>query len=225
MNPRRSILIIVLIAAILFSSCRKNIGRTYTIQGRLVESSSNPIPVSNYRIAFYQATDRALLSSSLGLDTNGITGNDGKIKFLYNWGNGNDIFIQGTDTTKYKGLHPEWNTVPARTDIDLKTLYLFKKIDTFVRKVQFNTTLNAGETLEVITSDSSGASYKTLSGPIASGTLFTVDTILNCKLSIFDILTQQYILEASLKRTSYQQNFNVTLTQGDEPYREILMTY
>lgn len=110
-------------------------------------------------------------------------------------------------------------------NVDLNTIYLFKKIEILVRKIQFNNSLPAGESLEFITTDSSGASYKTLTGPIASGTLLTVDTIMNCKISRFDLSSKEYILSAALKKPSYQKDSSVVMTIGDETYREILMTY
>lgn len=226
----------VLIIVIVFASCKKNSAdKLYTIAGQILESNSNPIPVSNYALSFYQKSNSGLLGGVSGLDTTAKTGNDGKFSFQYNpnknYGfsgggtNPNEISFEGIDTIKYKGLYPEWYPVSSLIDVNLNTLYLFKKIETLVRKVQFTNSLSIGETLEVITTDSSGASYKTLTGPITSGTLLTVDTIKNCKISIFNLMSKEYILLAVLKKPSYQKDLNVIMTQGDEVYREILMTY
>lgn len=229
-------LIVILTTLILFSSCKKNSAdKIYMIQGQVLESTSNPIPVTNYTLSFYQKANSGLLGGVSGVDTTTKTGNDGRFVFQYNpnknYGfsrggtNPNEISFEGVDTIKYKGLYPAWYQVSSLTDIDLNTLYLFKKIETLVRKVQFTNNLNSGESLEVITTDSSGASYKTLTGPISSGTLLAVDTIKNCKISTFNLLSKQYILLAVLKKPSYQKDLNIVLTQGDETYREILMTY
>ncbi len=228
--------IAILIIVLIFSSCKKSSAdKIYTIQGQILESTNNPVPVSNYTLSFYQQSSSGLLGGVSGFDTTAKTGNDGKFSFQYNpnknYGlslggtNSNEISFQGIDTIKYKGLYPQWYFVPSLIDINLNTLYLFKKIQVLVRKVQFNNTLNAGETLEVITTDSSGASYNTLTGPIPGGTLLTVDTIKNCKISAFNLLSKVYILSGILKKPSYQKDLNITMTQGDEAYREILMTY
>ncbi len=228
-------LTVILLVVILFTGCKKNGDKVYTIQGQILESSSNTIPVSNYTISFYQSSSSGLLGGVSGFNTTVRTGNDGKFTFQYNpnqnYGliqggtNRNDIFIAGVDTIKHKNLYPEWYSVSSLADVNLNTLYLFKKIGTLVRKVQFTNSLNTGESLEVITTDSSGASYKTLMGPIASGTLLTVDTIRNCKISEFNLLTREYIFLAVLRKPSFQKDLNVTMTEGDEAYREILMTY
>ncbi len=228
--------IAILITVIFFLSCKKSsVDKLYTIQGQIFESSSNPIPVSNYAISFYQKSNSGLLGGVSGLNTTAKTGSDGRFSFQYNpsknYGfsrggtNPNEISFEGIDTIKYKGLYPEWYPVTSLTDINLNPLYLFKKIQMLVRKVQFNNNLNAGETLEVITTDSSGASYKTLTGPITSGTLLIVDTIRNCKIDSFNLLTKEYSLLAVLKKPSYQKDLNVIMAEGDELLREVLMTY
>lgn len=226
----------ILIPIILLSSCRKqSTVKLYNIQGQILESSSNPVPITNYTLTFYQRANSGFLGGVSGLDTTTKTGNDGKFSFQYNpnknYGfstggtNTNTITIEGIDTIKYQGLYPEWYPVTSLVDINLNVLYLYKKIQTLVRKVQFDNSLNAGENLEVITSDSSGSSYKTLTGPIASGTLVIVDTIKNCKLSIFNLSTNEYNLSATLQKPSYQNSFSIMLTKGDEVFREVLMTY
>lgn len=228
--------ITILIALIIFSSCKKNSeDKIYVIQGQILESSSNPVPVSNYTLSFYQKSNSGLLGGIAGLDTTTKTGSDGRFTFQYNpnknYGlslggtNPNEISFEGIDTIKYKGLNPRWYSISSLININLNTLYLFKKIRTLVRKVQFDNSLDANETLEVITIDSSGASYKTLTGPIPSGTLLIVDTIKNCKISTFNLLSKEYILLMALKKPSYQKDLNIIMTSGDEDYREILMTY
>jgi hypothetical protein len=220
---------------ILFSSCKKKENKTYTIQGQILESSSNPVPVSNYLLSFYQKANSALLGGVSGVDTTTKTDINGKFIFQYsphnNYGltpgtsNPNQISISGADREKYKDLSPQWYNVASQMNVDLNTIYLYKKIEMLVRKIQFNNSLNTGDSLEFITTDSSGASYKILTGPIASGTLLTVDTIMNCKISRFDLSSKEYILSAALKKPSYEKDSSVVMTTGDETFREILMTY
>lgn len=207
----------------------------YTIRGQVLESSSNPVPVSHYTISFYQKANSGLLGGVEGLDTTAKTGNDGSFSFQYsaakNYGlsysgtNPNDISITGVDTVTYKGLYPVWYSIPSLQDINLNTIFLFKKIDLLVRKIQFINNLNAGESLEMITNDSCGASYKTITGPIPGGTLLTVDTIRKCKLNLLNMASNKYTLTAVLQKPSFQKDTSLLLSSGDETYREILIRY
>jgi hypothetical protein len=226
----------IIILAILFSSCKKNSdAKLYTVQGKILESTSNPIPVTNYQLYVYQKSNSGLLGGVSGIDKNIKTDNNGFFMFQYdpnkNFGfsqggtNPNDISIYGIDTIKYKDIGALWYPIQSSLDINLNTIYLFKKIQSLVIKVQFNTGLNAGESLEVIASDSSGSSHKTLTGPISSGTLLIVDIIHNCKLSIFDLSARQYRLNAALQKPSYLKDSTIILNQDDEILREIILTY
>src|SRR5438128_156635 len=109
--------IAILLTVVLLTGCKKNrADKTYTIQGQILESSSNPTPVSNYTLSFYQRSNSGLLGGVSGLDTTAKTGNDGKFTFQYNpnknYGfsqggtNSNEISFTGVDTIKYKGLYP-----------------------------------------------------------------------------------------------------------------------
>jgi hypothetical protein len=228
-------LIVTLIAMFLVTGCKKQSAhKIHTIKGQIFESTSNPIPVNNYTLTFYQKANSGLLGGVSGLDTTTKTDNDGKFSFQYrpdNFGfstvvtNPNQISIEGTDTLQYKVHYSRWYPVPALTDTNLNTLYLYKKIQILVRKVQFNNSLNTGEKLDVITPNGFGTNRKTLNGPIASGTLVIVDTILNCKLSIFNLATNQYNLSSTLTKPSYLKGFVILVPKGDEAFREILMDY
>lgn len=220
---------------ILFSACKKSSPKiVYTIQGQVLESSDHPVPVTNYILSFYQKANSSLLGGVAGLNTTSKTGQDGRFSFQYqtekNYGitsgtNLNQIFISGADHFNYKDLDPQWNNIPSEVNIDLNRIYLFKKIHWLVRKIQFNNALSSGDSLEVISTDSSGASYKTLYGPIDRGSLVTVDTIADCKLSKFDYQSKQYIIHAYLKKPSFLKGWDIILGPGDEQYMEILMPY
>lgn len=219
--------IVILLLVVLSAGCKKiAANKTYTIRGQIFESSSNPIPVSGYNLSFYQLSIEALLGAVSGFDKTMKTGRDGSFVLKYRTAaNDNNITITGIDTVQYKGLYPEWFSITALTDVNLNRIFLFKKIDQLVRKVQFNNALNSGEVLEVITTNSSGANYSNIAGPVSAGTILTVDTIANCKISRFNILKKEYVLLAVLKKPSYQKDLNVVMFQGDETYREVVMTY
>ena len=170
-----------------------------------------------------------------GLDNTIRTGADGRFKIQYSpeksYGlslggtNPNPIYIYGADTLKYSRIGTAWYPVTPLTDINLNTIYLYKKISTLVRKVQFNNPLNSGESMDLISPDSSGSNRTTITGPVSAGTTLTVDTIRNCKLSSFNLQTREFHFTLTLTKPSYLSFIPVVIPPGDELYREVLITY
>lgn len=217
-------------------SCKKNVSQKITtISGRLLESSSNPIPVSSYKLTLNQNQVLSPFGSYSGIEQTVTTDNDGKFSFSYSLKKGsglgsgstnpNSLYISSYDTLKYRNLFPEFNPISVSVDTNLNTFYLYKKIDKLVRKVKFDNPLNNGEVLQVITTDAAGAQYKNLDGPIAAGTTLVVDTINNYKISRLNLNSKKYTVLSVLKKPMYQADLNIFLDIGDENYREILMTY
>lgn len=216
--------------------CKKNVTeKVTTISGRLLESSSNPIPVSSYRLTLNQNQLLSPFGSYSGIEQTVSTDNNGNFSFSYSLKTGsgvgtgstnpNVLYISSNDTMQYKSLYPEFSPISVSVDTNFNTFYLYKKIDKLVRKVKFDNPLNSGEVLEVITSDAAGAQYKNLNGPIAAGTTLIVDTINNYKISRLNLQTRKYTALSVLKKPMYQTDLNIFLDIGDENYREILMTY
>lgn len=227
---------LLIIIAFLFTSCKKEkAGKIFKIKGRIVESSGNPVPVSNYHLRVYQITSSSFLGGVSGFDKNIITGNDGRFSFKYNpyenFGfssggtNSNNITLTGTDSLQYKDLYSHWSPIPALIDTNLGTIYLYKKIKTIVRKIRFDNSLEDEENLEVITSNSPRSDYKTITGPIAVGTRLTLDPILNCRLTWFHVTNQQYSFSAVLKKPSYSKNLVIPMAKGDQEFLEVMMVY
>lgn len=226
----------ILLFIVLFTCCRKKKpDRIYTVQGQILESSSNPIPVSNYNLFIYQQTYASFLGGISGLQLFIKTASDGKFSFDYNpemkYGfslggtNPNSIEIQGIDTSSYQGLQPTWDPVTPGIDTNLNVLYLYKKIQSLVRKVQFNQTLNPWDTIYVSSDGGWGPGSKRLTGPISAGTILNADTIRNLSLTHYNLRTREYTLSAALRKQSIYHDFSVDLNGGDEIYREILFIY
>ena len=224
------------IVAMCLLSCKKDINDLkFTITGRIVESSSNPTPISNYKIQINQRDDYGIFGGVSGINSTFETDGNGNFTIIYtpkkgtgfNSGHPNSypLSVTGIDTIKYKGLSPDWYPVPANKDTALNTIYLYKKIEKFVRKIQFDSALGNNDSLEVITSTAYRSTYKTLYGPIPVGTLLTLDTINQFKVERFNIHTGSYSVTSVLKKPSYQQNFSLTLPIGDEVFREQLLYY
>ena len=93
-----------------------------------------------------------------------------------------------------------------------------------MRKVFFNAPLNANDSLEVITANTFGADYRTIYGPVSTGSQ-SVDTIKNLKISVFHFTDNNYTLRSALKKTAYQTNSDIIVGSDDEVYREILLSY
>ena len=221
---------------LLLPGCKKNVdNRTYKISGRLLESSSNPVSITGYKLTLFQNAILSFMGSYKEIQTETTTDNEGKFTFSYSLTSGtgiatgstnpNTLYITSYDTSQFKQLHPEYRPISVRVDTSLNTIYLYKKINKLVRKVNFTTALNAGETLDVITTDAFGAKYNRLSGPISAGTLLIVDTIINYKVSRLDLQSKGYTILSVLKKPSFQKDLNIFLNLGDEDYREVLMTY
>ncbi|MDP4262286.1 MAG: hypothetical protein Q8941_07115 [Bacteroidota bacterium] len=228
--------LLIILAFISLIGCRKNLTTPeYTISGRLLESSSNLIPVRNYQLQISQPDDYGLLGGVGGLTKDFRTDGNGFFSLVYTpekstglvsgGANSYSFSITGIDTALYRNLFPYWYPVTANKDTNLDNIYLFKKIEKLVRKVQFNQALGSNDSLELITSAAYGANYKTLYGPIPAGTLLVADTINQFKTERFSITYGSYYLTSTLKKTSYQSDFNLKLPAGDETYREQLLVY
>lgn len=229
MDKIRVILFFSLLA--ILSGCKKDKQSlpAYTISGQLLESSSNPVPVTGYRLASSQKS----INSIGGLDYyshSAITNTEGRFNIAYtpeantlfnsgsiNW---NDIEIYGSS------FEATWRSVRANIDTNLNTIYLYKKIDRLVRKVQFNIPLNSGEVLHIKNYDwHMEENYKTLAGPVLSGTLITLDTITGFKVSKFNLATQGYFISGALYTSSNSAFPSFDLPAGDESLREIVLVY
>ena len=225
----------IIMTCLLISCKKEEAGKVFTIKGMIVESSGNPVPVSNYSLQIYQIDRSSFMGGVLGFDKNIITGDDGSFTFKYNphqnFGfskggtNSNNITLIGRDLLKFKDLNPTWSPIPALIDTNLGTVYLYKKIKTVVRKIQFDNNLEDGENLEVITSNSPRSDYKTITGPVAAGTILTLDPILNCRLNWLFISTQQYKFRAVLKKPSYSKDLIIPMSNMDEESLEVFMVY
>jgi hypothetical protein len=220
---------------IIFIGCKKTSEIKYTVSGQLLESSSNPIPVKNIKLYATQKDDYALLGGVAGLRIYFEADVNGAFSLSYvplkgtglssGTPNGYPLSIQSIDTGTYKYSDLYLYPITANKDTNLNTIFLYKKIEKFVRKIQFNAALNATDSFQIITSTAFRSIYKTIYGPISSGTLLVVDTINQYRAGNFNLTTQKYYSTSALKKPSYQRDFSLMLAPGDEPYREHLLIY
>jgi hypothetical protein len=156
--------VLLTVATVIVSSCRKENEKVYRISGRLVASTSNPVPVSNYTIDFYQRGTPGIpfpaystsASASVTTDQNGFFSLDfraGKSSFLFlNGYNSSPISLEGRANASY----PYFSFANIHSPGDLGDVYLYKKIDTLVIALS---TLNG-----VAAADSLSINFHTLNG-------------------------------------------------------------
>jgi hypothetical protein len=227
-----------LIIAVLFitiTGCRKEGPLLYTIQGQIIESTSNPVPVKNYDIFFYQSAANIFLGGVSGIEQMIKTDNNGNFLLKYdpaqNYGfssggiNDNTISISGVDTIQFRGLYPRWSPIASAVNINLGKLYLYKKIDRLIRKIKFDSSLLAGESVDIMTTNANSSIRKTITGPVPAGTFLTVDTIYNCRLSYFNLTDKTYSLTVNLIKLQSNKYTVYILPVGDETQMEVQITY
>ena len=75
-----------------FISCKKNVTDKVTIiSGRLLESSSNPIPVNSYKLTLNQNQVLSPFGGFRGIEETATTDNDGKFSFSYSLKTGSGV--------------------------------------------------------------------------------------------------------------------------------------
>ncbi len=232
---KRPIFLLFLVLFFLFFGCRKDRNKgKYTVSGRLLESSSNPVPIKNYQLHISQNNAVGFFGGVLGVDKDFETDANGYFSVSYgpkensgvirDGSNPYPIYISGVDTDSYKDLYPLWSPLTPDKDTNLNTIYLFKKIETLVLKIQFNKLLESNDSLEVITHKAYRSNYRTIHGPVAAGTIL-YDTVSNFIAEQYFLNTKSYASSCVLRKENYQTNFKLELPPGDEVYREQLLIY
>ena len=208
----------------------------YTISGILLECSSHPVPVADFEFVLTQSDDFGLPGGVPGTEEYFKTGASGIFSVSYTpkkgsgistgRKNNNYLSIVGVkmETAPYAYYHPDWRPISANKDTAMGTMYLYKKISSYVRTIEFKEALGSGDSLEVITASAPLNYYKYLKGPINAGTIYK-DTLKPVRLELFNLNTREYRLLNVLKKPGYQKNFSSTYHEGDENMSEIKMTF
>jgi hypothetical protein len=210
-----------------------------TIKGQIFESRSNPIPMVGYSLLLGQSPDIGPQGLIGDLDTIKKTDSEGRFAFHYqNYdeysirttnqrfnGELGRMSISAWDESKPDRLTSLWLGFECLKNYNIDSLFMYKSIQTVVRKIKFERALAAGDSLEAITSKMHTATYKKVYGPIGSGSFLTIDTIRNLKISVFIYNRPTYMLRSALKKPGFQTNHDIEVGLNDEIYREIIMTY
>lgn len=221
------------LTVLLFVCCKKDRKLRFTIEGQLLESSSNPRVITDYEIQISQSSQTGIFGSVSGILQTAKTGIDGRFTITYSSGrdygfvttgvNRNSIFINGVDNMQYPDIRPQWRELPSSIDTNLNILYLYKKIDTLIIKVNFINALITNDTLALRPGNSGDYSY--LAGPITAGQTIAIDTLLNIKLSSFYIPRNIYPLDIQVKSKNRIYHHNSQFGKQDERYSEILVSF
>ncbi|MEO5562379.1 MAG: hypothetical protein ABIR18_03065, partial [Chitinophagaceae bacterium] len=225
---------------LLLSSCRKEKEKIYQIQGRLLVSSTNPIPVANYTIDFYQSGSPGIPfpAYTLSSSSSAVTDTKGYFKCDFRVGKSSFLFLNGTNSkpVNMEGRANASYSYFSISDIPLSNLgdiYLYKKIDTAIISVSSLMGIEPTDTLEIFYYTFNGFRQKIKSGvtvnPGANNVV--IDTIQNVVMSFFSYREKMYSNMINVRQrkgltpksvySSFYNNYQIE--PGDEKKRTILL--
>lgn len=201
-----------LLFLVLFSAGCKKKNQEYTISGRLLISSSNPVPVSNLSLSLHQSGGPGTpIANSTSSSAKTITDAQGTFRFEYKPGrvifagipgkNGSPITISpesfpgGTSNDFY------WYNIPGVKDTALGNMFLYKKINRLIVKIKSFSGVLPTDSLEVRAATERGIYKEWLTGlTIPAGSEVTVDTIPDFVAQHLDLYTKKYTSDFSVKK-------------------------
>lgn len=220
----------LLSACVLFISCKKT--KTIKLEGKLLISSSNPVPVRNAKLNFYQSGSQPIPfpANAASAEASTVTDNNGNFKVDFKPGKAYFVFFQSTNSSPISVTGSMNSNFPEfflhHFTSELGTYYLYKKIDEVYLSLSTSNEISFSDTVQISYHSTNGSITKTKIGlSIPSGSRnFVFDTIQNLTLSRFDCLTKKYendlninVKKASLNYTqSMTASYNDTISLGDE---------
>jgi hypothetical protein len=219
---------------ILFVSCRKHKETIYHLQGRLLLSNTNPIPVPSYSLEFRQQGSAAVplpayTSSSSATTTTDAQGNfkcefkPGESKFFgFRGDNLHAVYLEGKGNASF----PHFSLGEIFLG-NMGDIYLCKKIDTVILTVDAQWGIIPSDTLRINFLTMNGRQEKLKTGlSAATGTLnVVIDTLYNAIFTMGNYKTKTYGIDIYVRQTPPTQSFNIAysthwndplLGQGDE---------
>lgn len=229
--------IILFALAFTFNSCKKE--SYVTIEGKLLLSNTNPVPVSNYKLYFFQSGSPGIPfpSFSSSSDASTTTDNNGNYSVRFEPGETGFLFFRGTNSSPIDIRGESFGNFPdfSINDVPLNggTVYLYKKIN------NVTLVLNAF-TGRIDPVDSIFIHYYSVNGPVqrvktgisvAPGTnQFVLDIITDVALShytypesVYDNNVFIYLKKAGLPYKEFINPVNIDpIPPGDEPNRQFI---
>jgi hypothetical protein len=220
----------------IFYSCKKE--KYIIIEGRLLISNTNPIPVTNYELHFFQPGSPGIPIAIYSLSSEGFatTDNSGNYSAKFKLGRSGFMGFEGSNTSPIDMRGEATGNIPGfyitNIPADGGTVYLYKKIDNaFLILSAVSAGILPNDTLTIQYNSTNGYVEKIKTGiTVPAGTnLFTIDTITNLALSHYDFMRKKYqnTVAIKLKRAGlpYSQYINSasidSIGPGDEQNKQL----
>lgn len=229
---------IILVLAFIFYSCKKE--SYVTIEGKLLLSNTNPVPISNYKLYFFQSGSPGIpfAAYSLSSDASTTTDNNGNYSVKFKQGESGFLFFRGTNSSPIDMRGETFGNFPGFAISNISpttgTIYLYKKISNATLIIStVNGGFATGDSLFIDYNSTSGPVHKFITGiTVAPGTTsFTLDTITDLALLSYDFIGNSYQNDVLIKLKkagqSYTQYINpslggsIPIPPGDETNKQL----
>lgn len=185
---------------IAFISCKKE-RHIVTISGMLLQSSSNPVPVGNYTLSFYQqgSTPELIDIGTYSASATCVTTAAGNFQCNFTEGKGTFLGISMTNKgnitmsgQRINNMIPFWTDLPA-SDTTLQNIFLYKIMHSAIVKIIAATDISASDTFIVQAPTLSGLHNKLITGvAIAANSTIAIDTIQDMIFTTYSFASKQY---------------------------------
>jgi hypothetical protein len=212
--------------------CKKE-NRDYTVSGRLLQSSSNPVPVANLVLELYQAGGGSNpLGGTSSSSAKTKTDAQGNFSILYKPGrvffagiiskNSGQLSLNAQGSTAPGGEGFFWYNLPALKDTALGTVFLYKKINRFIVKVRSINGLQPSDSLEIYAATEAGLHRRFITGlTIAAGMETAVDTISHLTAGRVDAASSSYYANFYIRKSGGAYYNTNVLPPLDEEERTV----
>lgn len=210
-------------------SCTREKVQKFKLTGRLLNSTSNPLPVANYPMKIVQADLGTLLGNADGIEKTFVTNSLGEFSVIYteagksdglfqSGGSTNPItLIAGNDANNYSS----WSNISPFKDTSLNNVYLHKKINVVAIRLSLLTALSSVDTVRIYIDDQVRQKTMNVTGPAAAGSLLLIDTMQNVILRRMNIRERNYLLTVNARHKNRLIIKDFNLPPGDELRQEL----
>jgi hypothetical protein len=230
-----------IITLFIFGSCKKELlphpdnGKMFAVKGVLLESTSNPVPVSYQDIklirpsiySYYWGYNYGFMSLTTNTDKNG------NFQFKYPGkssildGNNQNLYFQLSAPTVFGSVVTKWSFIRPYIDTNVNTIYLYKKISQLIRGVKFDKNLLLGDSILINTSEAyQNLKAKVIFGPVSAGSTVVVDTLTNYLFTNYKISEERYECLATLYiNNNKKYDTTILISNIDENINNIVLRY
>jgi hypothetical protein len=184
---------------IFFYSCKKE--NYLTLEGTLLVSNTNPIPVTKYNIHFFQAGSPGIPIAMYNSPSSAFTTTDnrGHYSVKFKQGRSGFMIFQGANSGPIDMIGEGSGNFPGFIVQDIPanggTIYLYKKIDNASLLLStISTAISPADSIFITYNSSSGPVEKKLTGISvpANTNSFLLDNITNLALGHYDFAGRKY---------------------------------